>query len=117
MDVEVVEAIGDVGGWVLVTVVGLPGVVTTEVWGVAVGVVWVVVGGSGVEDGVGCVEGDSEGAGWVLLCTGLEEGDGGVEEGDTGVELGVVITEDGVEEGGVVRRLVGWSIVRRPTHQ
>ena len=35
MDVEVVEAIGDV---VLVTV-GLPGVVTTEVWGVAVGVV------------------------------------------------------------------------------
>jgi len=98
MDVEVVEAIGDVDGWVLVTVVGLPGVVTTEVWGVAVGVVWVVVGGSGVEDGVGCVDG--EGAGGVLLCTGLEEGDGGVEEGDTGVELGVVITKDGVEEGG-----------------
>ena len=38
--------------------------------------------------------------GGVLLCTGLEEGDGGVEEGDTGVELGVVITKDGVEEGG-----------------
>jgi len=87
MDVEVVEAIGDV---VLVTV-GLPGVVTTEVWGVAVGVVRVVVGGSGVEDGVGCVDGS--GAGGVLLCTGLEEG-------DTGVELGVVITKDGVEEGG-----------------
>ena len=57
-----------------------------------------VVGGSGVEDGVGC--GDGSGAGGVLLCTGLEEGDGGVEEGDTGVELGVVITEDGVEGGG-----------------
>jgi len=39
MDVEVVEAIGDVSGWVRVTVVELPGVVTTEVWGVAVGVV------------------------------------------------------------------------------
>jgi len=34
----VVEAIGDVSGWVVVTVVGLPWVVTTEVWGVAVGV-------------------------------------------------------------------------------
>jgi len=42
---------------------------------------------------------DGSGAGGVLLCTGLKEGDGGVEGGDTGVELGVVITEDGVEEG------------------
>ena len=90
----------------VVTEVGPPGVVTTEVWGVAVGVIWVVVGGNGVEDGVGCVGGD--GAGGVLLCTGLEEGDGGVEEGDTGVELGVVIT--GVEEGGAEEG-EGWTML------
>ena len=39
-----VEAIGDVGGWVLVTVVGLPGVVTTKVWGVAVGMLLAALG-------------------------------------------------------------------------
>jgi hypothetical protein len=90
----VVEVKGDVRGWVLVTVAGLPGVVTTEAWEVAIGVVSVVVGACGVEDGVGWVEG----SGGVLLCTGLEEGDGGVREGDTGVGvgLGVDITGDGV---------------------
>ena len=88
-----VEAIVDLGGWVLVTTVGLPWAVTSEVWGGVGGVVSVVVGCGGVEDGVGCVEE----SGVVLLCTGLEEGDDGVEEGGTGVELGVVIT--GVEEG------------------
>ena len=88
-----VEAIVDLGGWVLVTTVGLPWAVTSEVWGGVGGVVSVVVGGWGVEDGVGGVE-DSEG---VLLCTGLEGGDDGVEEGGTGVELDVVV-EEGVEE-------------------
>ena len=97
MDVEVVEATVALVGWVLVTTAGVPWAVTTEVWGVVAGVVS-VVGGWGVEDGLGSVVG-SEG---VLLCTGLEGGDCGVEEGATGVELGVVITEDGVEEGVVV---------------
>jgi len=96
MDVEVVEAIVDLGGWVLVTTVGLPWAVTSEVWGGVGGVVSVVVGGWGVEVGVGCVEG----SGGVLLCIGLEEGDDEVEEGGTGVELGVDTgVEDGVEEG------------------
>ena len=101
MDVEVVEAIVALVGWVLVTTAGVPWAVTTEVGGAVAGVVS-VVGGWGVEDGAGSVE-DSEG---VLLCTGLEGGDCGVEEGATGVELGVVITEDGVEEGVVVESIM-----------
>lgn len=100
IDVEVVEGVGDLCGWVLVTMVGLPWAVTSEVWGVVGGVVSVVVGGWGVEDGVGGVE---DTGGGLLLCTGLEDGDGGVEEGGTGVELGVITgVEEGVDEGSVV---------------
>lgn len=84
IDVEVVEGVGDLCGWVLVTMVGLPWAVTSEVWGVVGGVVSVVVGGWGVEDGVGGVE---DTGGGLLL----------------GVELGVITgVEEGVDEGSVV---------------
>jgi len=121
----VVEAKGAVGGGVLVTVVGLPGAVTAEVWGVVAGVVSVVVGGSGVEDGAGCVEGS--GSGGVLLCTGVEEGGGGVEEDDSGVELGGGAEEeeggsallDGaeVESGAIENGKKTWSVNVRQNEQ
>ena len=117
MDVEVVEATVGLGGWVLATVVGLTGVVTTEVWGAAAGVVPIVVGGSGVEDGAGCGEGDGEGWGWggVLLCTVLEEGGGGeggggVEEGGAEEGEGWTTLDGGVVLGAIENEKKTWSV-------